>query len=83
MLPPSLILALVLSSFYGCLFFLVFGHGWSRLVFYWAVAVLGFFLGGWLGSVLGLAIFNIGELNVVEASLVSWVSLFAVRAWRR
>jgi hypothetical protein len=83
MLPPSLILALVLSSFYGLLFYLIFGHGWSRLIFYWTVGVFGFILGEWIASALGLTIFSVGELNLVEGSLVSWVSLFAVRAWRR
>lgn len=83
MLPPSLILAFVLSSFYALLFYVIFGHGWSRLIFYWTAGVLGFILGEWLANALSLSIFSVGDLNLIEGSLVSWVSLFAVRAWRR
>ncbi len=74
---------LVLASFYGFLFYLVFGRGWVRLGLYWAVSILGFVVGNWLGSLIGLSLLTIGTVNVVEATLVSWVGLFAVRAWRR
>lgn len=83
MLSPSLVLALDLASLYGLVFYLVFGHGWARLFLYWLAAAAGFAVGQWLGSVVGLTLFNIGSVNVLEATLVSWASLFAVRAWRR
>jgi hypothetical protein len=82
-MTPSLVLALVLASLYGLVFYLLFGHGWLRLVFYWLVSVAGFFLGQWIARAVGLALFNIGDLNVVEGTLVSWLSLSAVHAWRR
>ncbi len=82
MLSPSFILALTLSTLYGLVFYLVFGHGWLRLISYWMLGVFGFFLGEWIARAVGLTLFNIGELNLVEGTLVSWVSLFAARAWR-
>lgn len=82
MLSPSFVLALTLSTLYGLVFYLVFGHGWLRLIFYWLLGVVGFFLGEWIAHAVGLAVFNIGELNLVEGTLISWVSLFAARVWR-
>jgi hypothetical protein len=64
-------------------FFLLFGKGWLRLGLYWLVGVVGFAVGQWLGSLVGLALFNIGSVNLVEGTVVSWVSLFAIHAWRR
>ncbi len=83
MISPSFILALTLATLYSLVFFLFFGHGWLRLVFYWAGGVIGFFLGQWIANLIGLSIFNLGDLNLVEGTVVSWVSLFAARAWRR
>ncbi len=80
---PSLVLALALASLYSLLFFLILGHGWLRLIFYWIVGVAGFFLGQWIATLVGLSIFNIGDLNLVEGTVVCWVGLFAARAWRR
>ncbi len=79
---PSTVLAFLLASAYGLVFFLIFGHGWLRLVAYWVGGVAGFFLGQVLASFVGLALFNIGEMNLVEGTLVSWFTLFALRAWR-
>ena len=83
MISPSIILALVLATLYGLVFFLVFGHGWLGFIFYWAVGVIGFFLGQWVANLVGLSILSLGDLNLVEGTAVSWVALFAVRAWRR
>ena len=81
-LHPSAVLAFLLASAYGLGFYLILGHGWLRLALYWLVGVIGFFLGEALANLVGLAIFNIGEMNLVEGTLVSWLGLFAVRAWR-
>ncbi len=83
MISPSFILALTLATLYSLIFFLFFGRSWLRLVFYWAVGVIGFFLGQWIAKLIGLSIFNLGDVNLVEGTVVSWVSLFAARAWRR
>ena len=80
---PSLVLALALSSLYSLVFFLILGHGWRRLIFYWTVGVAGFFLGQWIAALVGLSILSIGDLNLVEGTVVCWIGLFAARAWRR
>lgn len=81
-MSPSIFLAFIVASLYGLVFYLIFGHGGWRLVFYWGVSVIGFFIGEWVASIVGLAIFNIGEMNLVEGTLVSWLCLFAAKTWR-
>lgn len=81
-MTPAIVFAFVLSSLYGLVFYAIFGHGWLRLVFYWLIGVLGFFLGQGIARLVGLAVFNVGEVNLVEGTLVSWLGLLAFRAWR-
>ena len=82
-LSPAVVVAFVIASLYGWVFFLLFGKGWLRLGLYWLVGVIGFAVGQWLGNLVGLALFNIGPVNLAEGTVVSWVSLFAIHAWRR
>lgn len=81
-MSPSFVLAFSLASLYGLGFYLFFGHQWLWLLIYWIVSVIGFFLGQWGASLIGLSIFNIGEVNLIEGTLASWLSMLAVRAWR-
>jgi hypothetical protein len=82
-MPPSIILGCVLGILYGLVFYLLFGHGWLRLIFYPLVSIGSFFVGHWVASALGLALFNIGELRVIEGTVVSWLALVTLRVWRR
>jgi hypothetical protein len=82
MIAPSLILGFVIASLYGLVFYLFFGQGWLRFILYWVVAITGFIIGHLLANLLGLSLFNIGELNFVEGTLVSWACLFAARSRR-
>ncbi len=83
MISPSIVLGFTLATLYSLVFFLIFGHGWLRMFLYWIAGGVGFLLGQWAASAVGLSIFNLGDLNLVEATLVCWVTLFAIRAWRR
>ncbi|MBI5032539.1 MAG: hypothetical protein HZB51_18595 [Chloroflexi bacterium] len=80
---PSLVLAFLLASVYGLVFYLIFGHGWLRLIAYLVLGIVGFFLGQLLANFVGLALFNIGEMNLVEGTVTSWLALLAFGAWRR
>ena len=82
-MSPAIVFGFVLATLYGLVFYVIFGYGWLRLTFYWLVSLVGFFLGQWIAGLLGLAIFNIGELRVIEGTLASWLSLWTVRVWRR
>lgn len=80
---PSTFLGFILAVIYGLVFYLLFGRGWWRLIFYPLVSSAFFFLGHWVARSLGLGLFNIGELHVVEGTLVSWLGLVTLRVWRR
>lgn len=81
--PPQLVLAFVISSLIGLGFFLLFGKGWLRLIVYWLVAVIGFFVGQIISSVLNFSIFAIGSVNLLEATATCLIALFVTRAlWR-
>jgi hypothetical protein len=82
-MSPAIILGIVLASCYGLAFYVFVGCGWLRLIGYWLVGVAGFFLGHALASLIGLGLFDIGELHIVEGTLVSWLSCVTLHVWRR
>lgn len=82
-MSAPIVFGFVLASLYGLMFYVIAGHGWLRLIAYWGISVLGFFLGIGLARALGIGLFNIGELNVVEGTVVSWLCLLAIKVWRR
>lgn len=78
-MSPSLLLSTLLVGIYGSLFHLWRGRTFRELPLYLFAAALGFGLGQLGGNALGLDVFMIGPLHVVEASLGSWVMLFIAR----
>lgn len=79
-IPPPLVLAVTIASLYGFLFYLLFGKGWLRLPIYWLVGIGGFAIGQLLTNLIGFSLVSIGSVSLLEGSLVSWFSLFAVYA---
>jgi hypothetical protein len=82
-MSPTIVLGFVLATLYGLVFYVLFDRGWLKLVFYWIVGVVGFFLGQWLADLVGLHMFTIGETNIIEGTVTSLLSLVAARSWRR
>lgn len=78
-MPPVFLLSFLIACLYGTLFHLWRGRTLRELPLYLVAAVLGFGLGELAGNTIGLDMFMIGPLHVVEASLVSWVMLFIAR----
>lgn len=83
LISPALVFGFVISSLYGVAFYLLFGRGWMRLWVYWLIGIVGFAFGQWVGGLIGLSALNIGAVNLIEATLVSWIGLFGARALRR
>lgn len=80
---PSITLGFVIASLIGVAFYFVFGKGWLRLGIYWAVAVVGFFIGQIITTLLNFSLFRIGSVNVLEATIACLIALFITRAvWR-
>lgn len=81
--PPGLFLAIMLGTLYGSLGHLVFGRHWLRLPLY-LIAGIGGCVIVWLTHLRILAMLPApGGLALVEASVVAWVLLSLIAAWRR
>ena len=76
---PALILSLIMASAYGALFHVWKGKTAKDLLIYLIAGLTGFGLGQLVGKTLGLGIFMIGEVHVVEASLICWLILFIAK----
>ena len=76
---PPLALSLVLSSLYAGLFHLIWGQSWGEFLLYWITAIVGFGLGQAIGNAMGLNILMVGQVHLLEASLVCWAALFIAK----
>jgi hypothetical protein len=80
---PAYVLALFIASAYGLVFFLFLGQGWRQLFLFWGVAVAAFLIGQGIARTVGLSLFNIGAVNLVEGIVASTLGLIAARTWGR
>ena len=76
---PALVLSIVMASAYGALFHMWKGQTAKDLLIYLAAGLAGFGLGQLVGNTLGLEIFMIGQVHVVEASLICWLVLLIAK----
>ncbi len=81
-MPPYILLSLLLGATYGTLFHLWRGKSVRDLVIYFLIGIIGFGLGQVLGNLLGFNFLVLGPLHLVEATLVSLISLFSIQ-WLR
>ncbi len=78
-MPPYLLLTILLGGAYGALFHLWRGKNIRELIIYFLTGIIGFGIGQAVGNVLGLNVFLIGPLHIIEASVMSWVCLFVMQ----
>jgi uncharacterized membrane protein YfcA len=76
---PALLTALVLASVYAILFHLVLGRNLRDLLFFWLASVVGFFTGQLVGQFLDVSPLTVGQLRIVEATLVAILFLLLAR----
>ncbi len=82
-ISPGLFLAILLGTLYGALGHLVFGRHWLRLPLYLLGGIGGCVI-VWLTRLRILASLPApGGLALVEASVVAWLLLSLIAAWRR
>ena len=79
---PALILSLVLATVYAAAFHLWQGHSLRDLLFYWLAAVVGFASGQLAGYLSDFVPWTIGQVHIIEATLVAFLFLFIAR-WLR
>ncbi len=82
-LHPALFLAIVLGTLYGALGHLVFGRHWLRLPLSILVGIAGCAMVWMAGVQLLPQLPAPGGLPLVEASIVAWLLLCSIAAWRR
>lgn len=80
---PSVVLSVVIASLIGLVFFVLFGRGWVQMAVYWAVALVGFFIGQIITTLTSFSLFPIGSVNLVEATVTCLIALLVTRAiWK-
>jgi len=76
---PLAVLLVVIASLHAVLFHLLFGRTAKEMAVYWLVALAGFGLGQWIAGYIPWHIWEIGDLYVIEASLLCWLALFIAK----
>ena len=76
---PPLVLSLVVASLYGGLFHVVWGQSWGEFLLFWITSIVGFGLGQAIGNVVGLNVLMVGQVHLLEASMVCWAALFVAK----
>jgi hypothetical protein len=79
---PALILSLLLASVYAALFYLWQGRGLRDLLFFWLASLVGFASGQVVGQMLGILPWTIGQVHVIEGTVLALLFLFIAR-WLR
>ena len=76
---PGLVLSLVLASIYAAVFYLLLGRRPRDMLFFWLAAVVGFASGHVVGEVWGFIPWTLGQIHIVEASVLAIVFLLLAR----
>ncbi len=79
---PALLFSVILASAYAAVFFVWQGQGLRDLVFFWLAAVVGFASGHLVGALWGFVPWTIGQVHIIEASIVTVLFLVIAR-WLR
>ena len=79
---PALILSLLLASVYAAVFHLWQGRGLRDLLFFWLASLVGFASGQVVGQMLGILPWTIGQVHVIEGTVLALLFLFIAR-WLR
>lgn len=79
---PALLISLLLASVYAALFHLLLGRRLRDLPFYWLAALVGFAAGQVAGQMLDLVPWTVGQVRIVEATVIAFLFLSIAR-WLR
>jgi len=79
---PALVLSIAMASAYAAAFYLWRGRRLRDLFFFWLASIVGFAAGQVAGQMLDTIPWTIGQVHVIEATLVA-LTLLIVAAWLR
>lgn len=80
---PALILSFVLASTYAAVFHIWQGRGLRDLLFFWLAALIGFGTGQVVGQVWGFIPWTIGQIHLIEATVMAILFLVIARLLRQ
>ena len=72
---PALVFGLVVSTLYGAAFHLWQGGGAGRLVLYIVLSWIGFWLGHFIGGLMGWTFLSVGPIHFGMSTILSLVFL--------
>jgi hypothetical protein len=76
---PGLLLSVVLASIYAIAFYLVLGRRPRDMLFFWLAALVGFASGHLVGELWGFIPWTLGQVHIIEASVLAIVFLLLAR----
>jgi hypothetical protein len=76
-IASGLILGFLLATAYGAGFHFIIGGRPRKLLLYLSAAWLGFLIGHFIGDLLGTDILSLGAVNLISASIGSWLALIS------
>ena len=79
---PALLLCVALATAYAAAFHLWRGRRLRDLFFFWLASAVGFAAGQIAGQLLNTIPWTIGQVHIIEATLVA-LTLLMVAAWLR
>jgi len=79
---PALVLSFFLASIYAVAFHLWLGRSLRDLLALWLAALIGFAVGQIVGQIWGFVPWTLGQVHILEATLLSLLFL-AVARWLR
>lgn len=79
---PAIVLSAVIASLYAGFFHFIFATRASDLGYYWVAGIVAFYLGAVLGLLVPWNLLVIGEVHLLEGTLICCSGLFLVR-WLR
>ncbi len=76
---PGLFVSFALASIYAAAFYLLVGRKPRELLFFWLAALVGFASGHVVGDLWGFVTWTIGQVHVIEASVLAILFLLLAR----
>lgn len=78
-MSPLLVLSVVIATLYAAVFHFFWGSTLRQLLISWLAALLGFSIGQVVASAFSWRDILIGELHLLTASVICWVSMALAR----
>lgn len=71
----GVVLGFLLATAYGAAFHLLLGGPARRIALYLVASWAGFIVGQFVGGIFGIDLFKLGTINLLSASIGSWLAL--------